>query len=150
MKIEIKKRRSIRDQLERSTPLGVKFLLSIVVGSVVGSTSYLLKRRKLSSIVSGVAAGVSTFLFIKWNYDDLYSSKFKWLDSKRRNKKDFSPKSKRDSSTWRTNSWKDTKSVGYYTSLSKPWNISRSFTFSWGELMNIIGIFPLLCLSASS
>ena len=57
--------RDIREQLEVSTPTGVKLAFSLATGALVGSLSFLFKKKRLGSLVVGVAAGVSTFLLQK-------------------------------------------------------------------------------------
>ena len=63
--MEIKTQRLIREQLEVSTPVAIKLLLSIGAGTMVGGVSFLLRKQRLGSLVLGVATGVSTFLLKK-------------------------------------------------------------------------------------
>ena len=63
--MEIKTQRLIREQLEVSTPVAIKLLLSIGAGTMVGGVSFLLRKQRLGSLVLGVATGVSTFLLTK-------------------------------------------------------------------------------------
>ena len=51
--------------MEVTTPIGLKLAISAATGVIVGGLSYMLRKKRLGSLVLGVATGVSTYLFHK-------------------------------------------------------------------------------------